>query len=109
MSIVTSRLSTATWYAPLPRLSTKQEQDRAVQQLADDLRALADQPVDPEELADPVRRREPDHEHAVGDLDATQTAAEDRARDQEQRQPGRPEPDRDAAQAAGRRPTRRAR
>ena len=47
----------------------------AVEQLADDLRALADQPVQPEELADPLRRRQPDHQHPVGDLDAAEPAA----------------------------------
>ena len=47
----------------------------------------------PEELADPVRRREPDHQHAVGDLDATEAAPEDRARDEEQRRsPDGPNP-----------------
>ena len=59
----------------VPERVEEQEDDQPVQQLADDLAALADQPVDPEELADPVGRREADHQHAVGDLDAAQTAA----------------------------------
>ena len=63
----------------------QQEDDSAVEQLADDLRALADQAVQPEELADPVRWREPDHEHAVGDLDAAQARCRG-----SRRRPGRP-------------------
>ena len=40
MSIVTSRLSTATWNAPFPRRVDEEEQDQPVQQRADHLRAL---------------------------------------------------------------------
>ena len=78
MSIVTSRLRTATWYAPRRRAGPGARGSSAVEQLADHLAALADQPVEPEELAEPLGRREPDHQHAVGDLDATEPAAEDR-------------------------------
>ncbi len=61
----------------------QQEQDEAVQQLADDLRALADESVDPEELADLVRRRQADHQHAVRHLDPAQPRSEDRPGDEE--------------------------
>jgi hypothetical protein len=56
------------------------EQDDAEQQLADDLRALSDEPVQPEELAQLLGRREPHHQHPVGHLDPAEAAAEDRSR-----------------------------
>ncbi len=78
----------------------KEEQDReAVEQLADDLRALADESVQAEELAQPLARREPHQEDAVGDLDAAQAAAQDRAGGEEERQADARavEPERDGA------------
>ena len=77
----------ANWYAPLPSVSKQQEHDAPYSTLPMTCDALAHQPVDPEELADPFRRRQTDHEHPVGDLDTTQAAAQDRAGDQEQDEP----------------------
>ena len=110
ISIVTSRLSTAIWYAPTPERVEEQEEDHAVQQLADDLRALADEPVQPEELAELLRRREPDHQHPVGDLDAAEAAAEDRPGERNIARPDVPgDAQRDRRRRRARPPTTRAR
>ena len=64
------------------------EQDQPVQQRPDDLRALADEAVQTEELADPLGRRQAEHQDAVGHRDAAQPRTEDRAGDEERRQAG---------------------
>ena len=65
--------------------------------LPDDLAALADESVDPEELTDLVRRRQPHHQDPIGDLDPAEAAAQDGARNEEGHETVLAEPHRDAA------------
>jgi hypothetical protein len=60
--------------------------DDPVQDEADHLGGLAGEAVEPEELAQPLRRREPDEEDPVAHLDPTETAAEHRSGQHEERQ-----------------------
>ena len=96
MNIVTRRLRTATWYAPTPSGPSSRKIVAPYSSWPMTWLPLPTSPYSPKNSPSRSGGDEPDHQHAIGDLDATEPAPEDRAGDQERHQAGRPEAKRDA-------------